>query len=1255
MKNVITFIVLFIGIVVPIKAQDYFIPLMSKKSEAAVLQNSMSNVNMLFSLQAIYGKDVVNTQKQSFTELYFGKGYSSGELGAPKLPAFKKLIQIPHGATVKLNVVSYTEQEITLSEYGIVSKVYPVQPSLRKDQEIEQEPFQFSEKVYSRDQYQQRSMANIEVLGTMRGVRIARVEVNPINYNPVSGTIKVYNDIEVEVSIEGASNALDQEIYAKTRSPYFEPIYDVIAKSYSKGVFDTHPDLVSYPVRMLIVSHRMFETTLAPFIAWKTKKGFFVEVAYTDEIGTTSSAIKAYIHGKYNSATPENPAPSFVVLVGDVEQVSSSGQGSASLKQTDLYYASVDGDYFPEMFYGRLSAQNTSQLQSIIDKILYYEQYQFADPTYLNDATFIAGADVTWNPKVGEPTIKYGTANYYNSAHGFNSIWGYGVTSDPNNLNNSSGYTGCYDNKRISVSLINYTAHCNETSWQEPGLTISGLDTMANTNKYPLAIGNCCLSADFGTSECIGEAWIRAANKGAVTYIGSSPSSYWFEDFYWAVGAFPLQGTNDGYVPTLEETTLGGYDAPFVSDYVTTSGIIFVGNLAVTEVNLQGYPSHSSPLYYWQAYNVLGDPSLVPFLTEGEINTVSHMPIVPIGTDTYTVSALPGSYVAISKDGVLYGAALVGATGEVEVSIEPILDGGDVDIVVTRPQTVPYMVEVPAKALEGPYIVLDTYAVNDASGNNNQAVDYGEAFTLHVTLKNVGADPGVAINATLFGTDDYFTIIDGDAVNFGNIANGETGNTVTVNDAFALNVANNVPDQYHTTFVMQITDGTDTWQSNLKIKANAPILEYGTLTLDDTNSGNGDGIFDSGETATLAIVLSNVGHASVSVIEALLTTTSTDLTIINGTVSVATLGVGANTSMEYTVKSNATTPLGTPFNLMASATAAGYSAEKAYEVIIGLVPVYCASGATSKGWGDLTGFTFGPLENITDLGGTYDDFTQVPELVHEYVVGETYDVSVTLDDANGTSDTKGAKVFVDWNYDGDFNDTGETALTVTPQNANWIAEGTIRIPIDAPLGQKFVRVVVMETSSLSNIQPCGTYTWGGTEDYRIILVAPPDVNVNFVVIDRDSEPVAGAEILLTGYGTKITDAQGQAAFAGVKVIQGLAYTVTQEGFRAAEGTMNFTATDVTVNVMLGPLGAPVDQSEGVRVYPNPFGPQLTLENVAHVRRVEVISLIGQQVMLVESNGDQTLNLPTNDLLPGVYMIRLTGQQGMQSLIKVVKQ
>ncbi len=932
--------------------QDYYLPLGNSKSEAAVVDNSINSLKMSFSIQGLSGKDVTTKSGQHFTELYFGNGYSYGDLGTPKLPAFKRLIQVPFGAEAVVNVIGYSEEIYSLKEMGINNLLYPVQPSPRKDWDLDKIPFEFNAKSYQTSGFQNKPTATVEVLGTMRGVRIARVEVAPVEYDPTNGLIKVYNDIEVEIQFKGADRALTESIYRKTYSPYFEPVYSTLANSFAKDAFDDHPDLTKYPVKMIVISHRMFEETIAPFVEWKTKKGFIVDLVFTDEIGTTAQNIKNYVYAAYNAATETDPAPTFLVFVGDVQQVPASATGSSSQKATDLYYGSVDGDYFPEMYYGRLSAQNTTQLQNIIDKILYHEQYQFADPTYLNNATLIAGADGTWNPRIGQPTIKYGTANYFNSAHGFNTVWGYGVSNDPNNPNNSPGYTGCYTNERISVSLINYTAHCGETVWGDPSLSIGQVNSMTNTNKYPLAIGNCCLSADFGYGECIGEAWIRAANKGAVTYIGSSPSSYWFEDFYFVVGAFPISGTNNGYVPTFEETTFGMYDAPFVTNYTTASGLITVGNLAVTEVHLQNYPSHSSPLYYWQAYNVLGDPSLDHFLTEGEENVVGHMAIVPIGLDTYTVSALPGSYVAISKDGVLHGAALVDESGEVDVPIEPILSGGDVDIVVTRHQTIPYMVQLTAAALEGPYVVLDSYEINDSQGNNNGQADFGETFTINVTLKNVGVDNAENVSVVITSEDEFFTVAESNPVNFGNISAGETGNTATVANAFTFTLSNSVPDQYKATLNVEITDGENQWTSKLKITANAPVLSIGGLTIDD----GGEGVpnyLEPGESAQVQLTVTNTGHAAAGGVTARLFAATPFLSILNGEVAVDVAAEGT-AEVSFGVEANGSTPDGLAVEL-------GYSAE---------LGVYAAEGSTT--------ITIGPVPEATIGQGTSDTQSYYP-------------------------------------------------------------------------------------------------------------------------------------------------------------------------------------------------------------------------------------------------------------------------------------
>ncbi len=889
------------------------------KTAVNINDDSMERLHLSFSYEGITAFGV-STQKGLFDEIGIPGTYSTGGLGTPKLPATKKLIEIPHGSSVSVVVKRFTTTEYKLTDFEINQRVMPVQPSIRKDQQPEDVAFEFDERIYQTNAFVRHEPVVVEELGVMRGTRIARLTVSPVSYNPVKGIISVMNDIEVEISFLNVDYALHENIKASTWSPYFELAQNALLNRLMHG-YPAHPDLTKYPVKYLIVSPRMFENDLQPFIQWKTKKGFKVITGYTDQIGTTYAAIRSWVHGQYNAGTPTDPAPTFLLIVGDTPQIPAT-TGSSSGKMTDLYYGSVDGDYFPEMYYGRFSATNSAQLVSQIAKTMYYEKYEIADPSYLNKVTLIAGADATWNPRVGQPTVQYGTNNYFNAAHGYTSIYTY-LTSP---------YTGCYGADRIAVGLINYTAHCSETSWGDPSLSQSAVNAFTNNGKYPIAIGNCCLAADFGYTECIGETWQRALNKGSVAYIGSSPSSYWFEDFYWSVGAFPIQGNNNGYVPTYAETTWGAYDAMFVSDYVTTGSTVFIGNLAVTEVDIQGYPSHSSPLYYWQAYNVLGDPSLVPYHTQPDPNTVSHMPIFPIGLTTYEVSALPGSYVSISKNNVLHGTALVGASGVVQVTVNPVLTAGMVDIVVTKPQHIPYMVQVPATALQGPYVVLDSFTISDQAGNNNGKADYGEEITLDITLKNIGAGASANVTANLTGTSEYLTINGQPSQIFGAIASGAVAN---VADAFSLTVKPYVPDQHLASFQLQITDGNGNWSSSLQIVLNAPQFTIGEVAINDQIGGNGNGRLDPGEKVNATFTFTNNGGATAIDVNGLLATNSSFLNIGSPNFQPGSIAPGEQNSRSFMINVAPNAPTAVFADLHLMLTAGAYSGLKSFQLPVG--------------------------------------------------------------------------------------------------------------------------------------------------------------------------------------------------------------------------------------------------------------------------------------------------------------------------------
>jgi len=911
-------LVLFLMISFQAVAVNSIIPISEEKTNTQVLVSNQDGMDLKFHFGDI-GYFDVKTPQGIFTEIIMADAYSTNRVGEPILPAQKKLIAIPFGAEVSLSIDSYTTSTINLSDKGIKYELMPLQYDVPKDLDPSEVPFQYNKQAYAAKSYNQTEIATIEVLGVMRGVRMARITVEPTRYNPSTNQLEIYNDIKISVSYKNADWGLTNQTFQSTYSPFFEVAYRQLLNV--DNVYDDHPDLLTFPVNMLIVADPMFTTALQPFLEWKTLMGYELTVGYTDVIGSTVGDIETWVHNEYNTGLANGNAPDFVIFVGDVQQVPASATGSSSGKKTDLYYASVDGDMFPEMYYGRLSAQTVPQLEAQLNKIIYYEKYEFDNPAYLDDVTLIAGADGSGNPNYGQPTITYGTDNYFNAQHGYNNM----------NVYLDSPYTGCYDDERIRVSFINYTAHCSQTSWGDPNLSISDVYAFDNPNEYPIAIGNCCLAADFGYGECIGEAWVRAENKGAAGYIGSSPSSYWKADMYWSVGAYPMTNNNGGgYVPTFAETTMGAYDGSWGETYYCLHAIAFVGNLAVTEVNLQSWLNDASSIYYWQAYNTLGDPSMMPYNTQGTANTVTHMDIVPIGATQYEVAAEPGSYVAITKDGVIHGTGYVDNTGVVMVDLFPITESGDVNIVVTKSQYIPYMTIVPAAALAGPYLTINDFVFD----NGTTAANYGTSVIMDITISNLGTDPSSNVTVTAINTDTYCTLTSAATINIGNIAAGEV---ITITEAFYFDIADNAPDMHTVNLEFDI-EGTskEIWQSSVNFEIYAPSPAFGTYTIDDT-VGNNNGRIDPGETVDITIQTLNNGHAATIEGEMLVSTSSPSLTINTPSLVVAVIDAEGMQEVTMNVTADVDIQIGTLVEIDLDYTAGNYTASHLIQETIGLI------------------------------------------------------------------------------------------------------------------------------------------------------------------------------------------------------------------------------------------------------------------------------------------------------------------------------
>jgi len=628
-----------------------------------ITENSYQKINISFTFGALKTVDVA-TDSGFFSRIYMDGCAGSSNIGEPELPVAVNTLEIPICEDYVLNVYGKEYEIVDASALGILYPAYPAQPSVSKSHEG---PVVFvqNKNVYQTDAFYALPLAKFEMIGTMRNLNLGQLYVSPVQYNPVTKEIKIYKSLDVEILFKKPEFVKTRIIKDLHDNPLFRP------SNIINGVQNNGAGFSNTPIKYLIVAHAMFRGALDEFIAWKKRKGFLVEIGYTDEsnVGTTTTSISAFIKSHYHNATTENPAPTFVLLVGDVEQIPAFN-GQEGTHPTDLYYFTWAGGNLPCCYYGRFSAQNLGHLIPQIQKTLQYEQFAMPDPNYLDNICLIAGYDATYASVWGNGLVNYIT-NYYATAE-------YGYKNVFKHLYPNSSQQAALIREEIGagVGIANYTAHGAYDRWTNPSFLINDIKNMKNENKYGLMIGNCCYSNQFNlTSDCFGEALLRAAGKGAVGYIGGSDETWWNEDYYWGVGFRTTFSAN----PTYNAAQLGTYDRLFHAHgenynvWATTFGaMIKAGNEAVQT------STSSLKKYYWEIYHLMGDPSIMTYLTKPAQMTTVTPNEIKIGTTTFTAKTAPYAYCALTYNGKeLIGAGFADANGEITLHFNSIEKNGN--------------------------------------------------------------------------------------------------------------------------------------------------------------------------------------------------------------------------------------------------------------------------------------------------------------------------------------------------------------------------------------------------------------------------------------------------------------------------------------------------------------------------------------------------------------------------------------------------
>ena len=750
--------------------------------KAECVKSDMSGFKASFSFSSL-DASAVETPRGELSEIHIEGTYPNGNVGEPQLPMFTRLIAIPTGATPVVTVDAHSETQYSLSDYGI-GTLTAMQAPVHKNIDPNTVEYAFSESAYARNSYNDDPIAMVEVLGTMRGITLGRLIVQPVRYNPVAGTVKVFNDIEVNVNFENGDAESTEEMFRNTANAAFQSVYDQIFNidmlmGNSKDAYTDHPDFYNTPVKMLVICYSGFQgnAALNSWLQWKLQKGYYVDIYYTSETGTSASSIASFIKTKYNASVSAGNAYTYLIVIGDTGQVpqymSKSIDSSIGSCASDLGYASVNfssstSNYFPDMYYSRISVENTTHLTNYMNKVLTYEKFQFSDGgNFLNNVILVGGWDSSWTSRVAKPTINYATAYYFKSSNTTYGGFGSGNIEATVSTSSTAGYAGSatgtsttmgngvYTSINSGVGFLNYTAHGDKQEWYQPKMTAAQVANLTNGDKYFFGVGNCCLTGNFnnttttyspgssiGTNACFAETMIRVPNAGAIAYVGCSPYSYWYEDFYWAVGAHSY---SQGNYPTTSASSKGVYDVMFMDQYWNSaSALLYVGNLAVqqavtnsnTNSSVTSGNCNNSAHYYFQFYHTFGDGSVMPYVTKPEANTVTIPSTVNAGATSITVNAVAGSYVAVTDNSsVIYGVAEANSSGVATVNFtNAIPSSGTLYVVVTRQQYQPYFGTITVGGGSSTtYYTVSASASPTAGGTVTGAGSYASGATCTLT------------------------------------------------------------------------------------------------------------------------------------------------------------------------------------------------------------------------------------------------------------------------------------------------------------------------------------------------------------------------------------------------------------------------------------------------------------------------------------------------------------------------------------------
>jgi len=649
--------------------------------------------------------------------------------GAPNLAGTGRYIAIPQGATAKASIIDARTEIYHNVEIASA-------PNIPSDNDDSPQRYVKDMSIYGKNEYYPETPVKVSEPMQMRGVDCVVLGITPFQYNPITKDLIVYKDIRVRIDFEGGNGHFGNDAL---RSIYWEPILQGNLLNYSSlpQIDFFAPSRVKardgYEYIIIVPDDPIFQAWGDTIKNWRQLQGISTQVFTLSEIGGSSANdIKNFLDNAYNTW---NPRPVAFLLLSDYPNSGEKIYGITSPTWdssfvADNIYADVNGDSLPDMYHGRICAQNEEQLKVMVNKFLSYERNPYTDTTFYNHPIItgawqterwfqlccevIAGffyhglnknpirqyAIYSGNPTPGCPwSTGTGTSaivNYF-----YNLGWIPLTNPNPASWWSSGSSAGITNAINSGSFMILHRDHGYEQGWGEPSYNNSHINNLRNDKLIFVYSANDLTGRYNWSSECFTEKWHRY-------HIGDTLSG--------ALGVFAPSGINFTYINDIY--LWGNIDClwqQFMPDYPASetppSNLCPCIAMVYAKYFLHASSWVPLPQYNVYTYNIYhhhGDVFNPLYSEVPQSLTVSHSPILVAGATSFTVTANDSSIIALTVNGEIIGVAQ--ATGNpVTITISSQTQGSNVIVTVFKQNYFRYQVTVPVVSAS---IIEDTKPIN---------------------------------------------------------------------------------------------------------------------------------------------------------------------------------------------------------------------------------------------------------------------------------------------------------------------------------------------------------------------------------------------------------------------------------------------------------------------------------------------------------------------------------------------------------------